>query len=172
MSPLRLILSLWLVIALLPASARAVEGPQSQAGTVTKTFRLTLYGRVPRGQSFYVRWRAVGSSRVHLRYLCGMPPEAAGSVSDPCAAGRTYSARFVLPRGTRIRYAYVRVDPSHGVQDWFHTGTEILTASMVNTAWYRYGESSQGRHEQPASSGESQVTIPSALPDTGAGGAR
>ncbi len=173
---IRLILSLCLAIVLLPASVLASSKAQPQASTVTKTFRLTLYGRVPQGQSFYVRWRAVGSSRVHLRYLCGMPAGAGGSISDPCVAGRTYAAHFVVPQGTKIRYAYVRVDASRTpeMHDWFHTGTETLSVSMVNTAWYRYGKSVQAGQEgssNPDRSGESQITIPSALPDTGAGGA-
>lgn len=161
--------TLGILLAIL-ALALGSGGQARAGGTVTKTFRLTVYGTVPRIQppvGFGVFYSVQGSTEPATYVgLCG--PEGGGSACQ--GGGTVYSRDVEFAQGTTIRFDYVlapstllgmgahtRVpglaSPPRGSSAAppsiacgcasFWSGTETISSDMTNTAQFRFSTNNQ-----------------------------
>jgi hypothetical protein len=141
---------------------------QQQDETVTKTFKLTLNGTVPKNESFYVQYASdqTGLNRIAF---CGDPEVFADA--EPCVGGgAVYTTTAEIPRGATINFQFVRGtgnDTNAGRQDeLFFKGTETLTADRTNSAYYAFAGAGDDQQGDDTEDGR----VPDEMPRTGAGG--
>ncbi|MDQ3328100.1 MAG: hypothetical protein M3506_06220, partial [Chloroflexota bacterium] len=136
----------------------AEETPESD-GQVSTTYRLTLYGDVPDGETFGVEiYDDDTDFPTAVLLLCGdAPPTQLDSIPD-CAGGTMYSQPYPFPPGASVRAViYRQASRTSGIEVVSET-TGVVRADSVNSAEYRFPPAGMG--------GE----MPTNLPDTGAGG--
>jgi hypothetical protein len=143
----RLMKVLLAVMAIL-ALALGTQTPAQAQDTVTKTFKLTLYGEGPgRGFPGFSL-----NSTADRRAFCGGFP---GDV--PCkGGGAVYTVQVDVPKGTTLTY-YVDVsknpDPPDETRGSITThlicGSEKLTADRTNEAWYDFDTGMGGAGKGP-----------------------
>jgi hypothetical protein len=126
----------WFAVTASPARAQTTDAANDHGAastavqTVTFTFRLTINGTPPKGDSFLVKWGETGLE------LC----------NQPCAgAGHTYRRTMSFPQGVTETFVFVRasapVTPGHPGQEFVR---QTLTANRDTTlsAAFTYGPSS------------------------------
>lgn len=139
-------------------------GDDQQEATVTKTFKLTLNGDVPEGETFSVGYD-VPPAEVRLGVtFCG-----ADSGVECVGGGTIYTQSVELEQGSTIEFDFVRSDastrePGGGDPEIFLSGTEPLNTDLTSSAYYTFdtGDTQQG--------GDTGQQMPEELPETGAGG--
>jgi hypothetical protein len=161
-----------LMLALLLAVPASAAG-DVQGETVTKTFELTLHGRVPQDRAFAAYYSTdvtnVGGEPTDYILFCGgTESDRAGarqvvSQEDCAGDGRVYRARVEFERGARLVYFFIVAVEGTDNFEIFHTNVpsreskpELLSADTTSRAWYRFGA---GNDQQ----------VPG-MPATGAGG--
>lgn len=160
-----------LLAALAPVGAQGEE--------VTKSFRLTLDGDVPRGAVFVAYYDFLperGGSSPGPVDLCG------GNGAVECTGGGTvYTGPRRLPAGSTIEYSFVRRQENDiSVEETFVTGTEDLDGNVTNAATYTFtaadGQQGGGQPDDQQQSGEAQTGDQEqqapGLPNTGGGAGR
>lgn len=175
MKTLASILAAAAFMLVLAAPALAQGGTTQQSDTVTKTFKLTLYGNVPAERVFEVKYLTEDEAKA------GADPKAiqfCGGVQDPGASriisreactgnGTVYTADVEFKRGTKVGFMYFTLLASNpgGTEEVFFSSIkgpgapggpedfETLTRDVVNSAKYHVGGQQTPR-----------------MPDTGAGG--
>jgi len=139
-------------------------GAEYDFSLVPVTFKLTLYGRVPPGEAFYVSYGfGFGESLEIL--LCGKVEPRGGSglwgsggSAQPCKGnGTVYVARHKLEADTPVGFGFARIKPSGNAQ-FFYKGKRLPGDNPLFSAWYSFG----------SPNGEQ---LPN-MPQTGAGGMR
>lgn len=142
--------------------------PDPHAGTVTQTFRLSLFAApdgVPPGDDFSVSYSYSGGGGGE-RFFCGDDPRA----PQPCAGCGTYEVRVEVPRGAELTYAIERIPAGAGHAEVVERGREVLDADMVAQSHYRYGAQNPGGYSDakpPATAtraGAATPTPPIAFP--------
>ncbi len=163
-------------------------GDDQQGGTVMKTFKLTLNGDVPEGQSFYAQYlvQGAGEDMTQNILFCGELIE-----EEPKAAcegnGTVYSVDVEFEQGTVLDFRFGRHNLDYSDIEVFFRDSETLNSDMVNSAYYTFGatddqkDDDQGSgagddqqdDEQDSGAGDDQQDggeVPRGLPKTGAGG--
>jgi hypothetical protein len=154
-------------------SARSAVACRREKGAhgdrVTKTFKLTLYGDVPKDQAFTVQHQTEdelgedgGGSLV---WLCGQPPEGMPRdqitivSSEDCRGdkGTSYMHKAKFKRGEYVRVGFGRMSEagmeSEGgfgvVADTGLVELELLHADGTNSAWYDSDTKRGGEGDRP-----------------------
>jgi len=138
----------------------AEETPESD-GQVSTTYRLTLYGDVPDGETFGVEiYDDDTDFPTAVLLLCGdAPPTQLDSIPD-CSGGTTYSQPYPFPPGASVRAViYRQASRTSGIEVVSET-TGVVRADSVTSVEYTF---------PPAATGGE---VPTRLPETGAGGLR
>jgi len=104
-------------------------------GTVTKTFRLTLSGKVYGGEFFVLAMDAEDVDHHGLIMFCGKDPAVDYADSGrTCQSEKTYTAIRTFPKGTQVNFAYSALD-----DEAFFGCHETMTEDSTATATYLYG---------------------------------
>ncbi|MDP9350872.1 MAG: hypothetical protein M3P51_04950 [Chloroflexota bacterium] len=155
----RAMLTSLMLIGLLPLPALA-QG-QNEADTVTKTFRLTLLGTVPREEAFRVIYE-VGGSRAPAGGIdiCGDRAPVACQ-----GGGRTYERSVEFERGVGVRSIFLReISGNADNTEVFHWTVEVLNTDTTSVAYYDFGSGDSQQGE------DTDQQMPESMPSTGAGG--
>lgn len=148
-------------------------GAQDNQDTVTKSFRLTLYGQVPERNRFYVVFSASPSAAAGTFTFCGGPG------AEQCrGGGAVYTESVEVKRGAQVGGAFARTGPGipGGGETFLFLPTERITDDTTNAAYYSFEEKAdggqdlqdgqEGTGDEPAEDGQA----PPGLPATGGGG--
>ncbi len=104
-------------------------------GTVKKTFRLTLSGKVYGGEFFVLALDAEDVDHQGLVMFCGKDPDVDYADSGrACQSGKTYTAIRTFPKGTQVNFAYSTLD-----DEAFFGCHETMAEDSTATATYLYG---------------------------------
>lgn len=145
--------------------AAALAGDDEQVDKFTKTFRLTLYGNVPRNEVHTVRLFTddPDDPTGGVVFICLGQPEPGDPTPDCIGNGRLYNSTVELRAGTRIQYAFLRFNLAQPDEDpvAYAEGAETLNSDLTNAAYYDYNTGKGGKGDGPDAP---------QLPDTGAGG--
>lgn len=118
------------------------DGPRAAgAGAVTKTFRLTIEGVVPEGESHAVVYATSDSANPSgVIVFCGSP-DLEGNPTPGCAGdGTVYTGALDLAAGTEIAYAFGRLNVNESEDpEFYEEGVETLETNMTNEAVFAYG---------------------------------
>lgn len=134
----------------------------AQYDDITLTFRLTLYGTPPAGDSFQVIWynSAINTGEQEFEIFCNSG--AIGSPRNPrpsCeGAGAMYEKVIPWSAGYPVNFRFVRIDPPGAV---ILEGDRVINEDTIISAYYDYrtGEGGEGDGPQAPE-----------VPNTGAGG--
>ncbi len=193
MKTLRVTLATFVLLALLAFPAFAEDNEQTTAkagagGTVTKTFKLTLYGPVAEDMSavanFYTREQfEAGQHESTTIILCGqvdeqdLGPETELIVSstEDCAggAGTTYSHEVELEAGTEIAYFFA-AGPEDVSEDYDGSEDILIHTSGFNENFepmgYEIVSSDMTNAAWYTFGTDDAQQVPNEMPETGAGG--
>ncbi len=150
----------------------------SGTATVTKTYELTLYGNVPTGTAFSVEVENQTTGSAEGVWLCG---SEGTSECEGGTAGSVYTVTRQYPAGTVLTFTWTRWIPGDPEGNPFATGSETLSRSMTNSAWFRFSGADNVQDDtedkqqvqvdqQPAAKVSTEQQIPTQLPKTGGGG--
>ncbi|MDP9352576.1 MAG: hypothetical protein M3P51_13700 [Chloroflexota bacterium] len=171
-------MKIWISTLMALTLALVLSGPalagDGQDDTITKTFKLTLYGDVPAAELFAVGYATReqldnGSFPDPVPYIlfCGTlspgddrPTQVVTDGSCKGGHGTTYTATVEFERGAELAYFFVRAsnaDPN--LFDAFlttpineelkPTAYETLSDDATNAAYYRYGAAEEPMPKMP-----------------------
>ncbi len=157
--------SVLISLALLTLLAIPALGQEQE--TVTQTFKLTLYGDVPEGETFRVLVAEEGSFDFAAVTFCGGPKPGTppGPEDTECVGnGTTYTQTLRLfPAGTDIKFTFGREPAGEQNLEAFFKATATIPTEESISAHYTFGGDDQ-------ESGDADQQMPEKMPSTGAGG--
>lgn len=116
-------------------------GPRAAgAGTVTKTFELTIEGDVREGESHAVVYATSDpENELDVIVFCGSP-DLEGNPTPECEGnGTVYTGSVDLPAGTEVAYAFGRLNVNEPEDpEFYEEGLETVESSMTNEAAFTY----------------------------------
>lgn len=140
---------------------------EQQGAVATKTFRLSLNGDVPEGETFVTFLTLTapdGTERDIAAVYCGTFRDVEEA---DCEGSEVYDEELAVSVGSTITFETVRIPAGTTTRQQFHQGSETVNADMLNTAFFNFpgaGDDRQGDSQ------DDQQDLPEAMPETGAGG--
>lgn len=137
------------VLALVCSSVGKVSAQEQE--TVTKTFKLTLYGS-GRALDYLIEYTVGENAERQRLVLCGAPSRPSCESSPQSL---TYSRTVSLPKGSHISFSLFQASGEMLI-DVLTEGEETLNQDMTNAFWYNQDNGQGGQGDGPASGDDQQ----------------
>ncbi len=150
---MRTIRSVLISLALLTLLAVPAFAQEQEAAA--QTFKLTLYGDVPEGETFRVLVAEEGSFDFPAVTFCGGPKPGTppGPEDTECVGnGTTYTQTLRLfPAGTDIKFTFGREPAGEQNLEAFFKGTATIPTDQPISAYYSFGASGNNQQQEMVS---------------------
>lgn len=126
-------------VALFAGSPAYADALGRSGGTIPIVFQLTLHGRVPEGESFYLFTDPGGE--VPAGFFCSTKP---GAVGPTCRDGGTYTVKIPVPTDKPVSFSYV-LSPTGSAIQTIESHSKLFTpGEVVSTSYSFSGADSSG----------------------------